>query len=79
MQDPLHKDPTGIQMSFDWTQVPTDGSRCTECEMVIRSEKMWQMMAFVNYELIETRFKMCEACYAIKNPEGLPDESGRET
>ena len=73
MQDPLYKSPTGIQMNLDWVQVPTDGSKCGECEMIIVSKNMWQMMAFVNYELIETRFKMCEACYAIKN------DTGRET
>jgi len=31
------------------------------------------MVAFVNYEPIETRFKMCEACYAIKNKKDDPD------
>lgn len=69
----------GVQMNFDWVQVPTDGSKCGECEMIIVTPKMWRMMAFVNYELIETRFKMCEACYALKNPEGLPDESTGKT
>lgn len=68
-----------IQMNFDWVEVPSDGSKCGECEMAIRSENMWRLMAFIDYELVETRFKMCKACYAVKNPEGLPDESERET
>ncbi len=77
MQDPLYKNPLGIQMNFDWVQVPTDGSKCGECEMVIISKNMWQMVTFVNYEPIETRFKMCEVCYAIKNKDNDNQELNR--
>lgn len=79
MQDPLQPNPLKIEMNFDWVEVPSDGSICGECEMIIVTEKMWRMMAFIDYELIETRFKMCQACYAIKNPKGLPDEPDGQT
>lgn len=60
----------GIQMNFDWIQAPSDDSICDECETLIVTEKMWRMIAFVDYEPIETKFKMCEACYAVKTQNG---------
>ena len=79
MQDPLQQNPLKIEMNFDWVEVPNDGSVCGECEMIIVSEKMWRMVAFIDYEPIESRFKMCQACYTLKNPTGIPDESDGQT
>ena len=61
-----------IQMNFDWVEVPSDGSTCGECETLIVTENMWRMIAFIDYEPIESRFKMCQACYAIKNKNDEP-------
>lgn len=69
MQDPLYKNPMGLGINMDWVNVPNDHSNCQECEQMIVTENMWQMIVFVDYEPIETRFKMCEACYLISNPD----------
>lgn len=69
MQDPLQPNPLGIKISTEWVSHPTDFSICAECESMIVSENMWQLVVFVNYEPIERTEKYCENCY----------ESGRQT
>lgn len=47
---------------MDWNKLPTDGSRCEVCKMIIVSD-MWQLVVFIGYEPVETKKKLCESCY----------------
>jgi hypothetical protein len=60
---PEYRNPLEIKINLDWVKRPSDQSTCTECKMMIVSKEMWQLVIFVGYEPIETKFKVCESCY----------------
>lgn len=54
--------PFQIVTAMDWVKVDTDLSPCHKCKEVIFKD-MWQLIVWVNYEPIETKYKLCESCY----------------
>lgn len=63
----MQNSPLEIKINQDWLKVISDQSFCTECKMMIVSKEMWQLIVFVNYEPIHTKFKLCENCYNEKS------------
>lgn len=67
MQDPLYRNPLALEINLDWVNIPTDGSVCSECKLIIVSKNMWQLFVFVEREPIERKEKLCESCYTVLN------------
>lgn len=59
----MQDNPTSLKVNMDWVKSDSDQSLCDKCKMMIVSKDMWQIVVFVDYEPIETRFKYCESCY----------------
>lgn len=62
--------PLQIKLAPEYEQNPTDGSLCSECHLVIASTNMYQLVMFINYEPVYTKFKYCETCYSVINDTG---------
>lgn len=56
-----------IEATLEWVNMPTDGRLCYACKNVIVSKEMWQFIAFVDYEPIETKMNLCQSCYEAMN------------
>lgn len=67
MQDPLYKSPMAIEIKMDWDSSPTDGSLCTECQMIIASKLMYKLEVFMNREPMGSKHRLCESCYNQKD------------
>lgn len=58
------RSPLQIKLDPEYQVLPTDGKTyCCECEEIIFS-KIYQLVMFIDYEPIYTRFKYCESCYS---------------
>lgn len=55
------QNPLSAKAEPEWDRKPSDGSYCLQCGEVIIGN-MVQLIVFIEYEPIETKFKYCESC-----------------